>query len=145
VRASTLGTGRTHQPASAVEQDAASLPYPAIPFFLQIAALKVMPEPRGCDDVTDTRPKRRYLFCVAEGKSATRKLYRLPGNPGPQKQRSQLTAHVDNGFRALLGGGSAFPAVLRLAGKSQYLQMLRKGLQVEVGFGARAADALAAA
>ena len=90
---------------------------------------------------------------MAEGISATRKFYRLPGNPGapillkvrPREQRSQLTAHVDNGFRALLGGGSAFPAVLRLAGKSQYLQMLRKGLQVEVGFGARAADALAAA
>jgi hypothetical protein len=90
---------------------------------------------------------------VAEGISATRKFYRLPGNPGapillkvrPREQRSQLTAHVDNGFRALLGGGSAFPAALRLAGKSQYLQMLRKGLQVEVGFGARAADALAAA
>ena len=65
-----LGTGRTHQPASAVEQDAASLPYPAIPFFLLVAALKVMPEPRRCDGGTDTRFPKWIPTCVDERRSA---------------------------------------------------------------------------
>lgn len=104
----TLGTGGTHQPASAVEQDAASLPYPAIPFFLQIAALKVMVEPRRCDGGTDTRlpewPAGASLAALPWKRGHPPK-GRLPGPWPSAPQRLTLTWFSGLGFVRCLPAG----------------------------------------
>lgn len=129
----TLGTGGTHQPASAVEQDAASLPYPAIPFFLQIAALKVMVEPRRCDGGTDTRLPE-WPAAALPWKRGHPPKGRLPG-PWPS---APPTAHIDVVFRAWVRAMFACRATLPFGRASpQCLQMLRKGLQVATGLGAK--------
>lgn len=51
--------------------------------------------------------------------------------------RNWLTLTLFSGAGLDAGSALGLPAIW--AGKSQYLQMLRKGLQVAVGFGAQAA------